>query len=255
MCYWRDYLLAFWALKSFYRFSGATYPLVIHINGFPTRAMLRAFTLHFPGSRIIEQEEADRVVQPMLARCHLDQLSMHRLSNVFIRKLVDFQLLSQTPKILILDSDVLFFRCPEEIVRSAKSNSDNLFLRDCSYCYTITEATAARLFGVTLVPYLNAGLGLVQREQLRLEVIEEFLRHAAVTQGDPTFLEQTLYAIGLSGRTNVKHLPGSYLLSREVGLGFRGVIARHYAGESRSLITSEGINYLIETGFLKAKAG
>src|SRR5271156_6986122 len=41
LCYWRDYLQAVWALKTFYRFARVDCPLVVHIDGFITRRMRR----------------------------------------------------------------------------------------------------------------------------------------------------------------------------------------------------------------------
>jgi hypothetical protein len=132
------------------------------------------------------------------------------------------------------------------------SGNNAQFMRDCSYCYTVPLCVIERLVG-TVVPHLNAGLGLLNVGALDLETIEDCLQHSEVTQGDPTFLEQTLYAIGLR-TSNVSHLPSCYLLSMELGLGFRGLVARHYAGDSRGLMTIEGMTHLIAQGFLTAQS-
>jgi hypothetical protein len=250
-CYWRDYLLALWALKSFYRSSGVQYPLVVHIDGFATSKMLWAFKSHFPGMRIVTHEEAENQVCPFLLERKFDHLLGYRASNVFIRKLVDSQVLSNSARVMVLDSDVLFFARPDELIYAAEEGDGSRFMMDVSSQYTISESFFKRRYGIDLIPSLNAGLGVVHKRDIELGFINECLTDAAITNGDPSFLEQTLYAIALSCSGNVSHLPQPYLLSVRKGLGFEGVVARHYAGDSRPLMTTEGMPHLIDSGLLR----
>lgn len=251
VCYWRDYLLAVWALKTFYRFADVDYPLMVHIDGFVTRRMVRVFTRHFPGVTIVRQDDADQVVRPLLASRRLYNLLSQRTRNVFVRKMVDCHLLSQSPTILIMDSDVLFFKRPAHLLDTTLQGHDALFMRDCSYCYTAPIPVIEHLVGRPVAANVNGGVGVIKREALDLQTIEDCLRHSEITSGEPTFLEQTLYAVGLCA-SSVSYLPSCYLLSMKPGVGFRRIIARHYAGDSRELMTSEGITHLIRQGFLTA---
>jgi hypothetical protein len=249
LCYWRDYLQAVWALKTFYRFARVDSPLVVHIDGFITRRMRRVFTRHFPGARIVGQDESDKIAVPLLAKRGLIRTLSERTRNVFVRKMLDFNLLARGRKILVLDSDILFFGRPTDLLDATLEGSDALFMRDCSYSYTAPLGVIERIVGTPVIPYLNAGLGILNPAALDLETIEDCLQHSEVVEGDPTFLEQTLYAVGLR-RSRVSHLPPSYLLSMDSGQGFRGLLARHYAGDSRELMTTEGMTHLIGQGFL-----
>jgi len=251
VCYWRDYLLAVWALKTFYRFANVEYPLTVHFDGFVTRRMVRVFKRHFPGVTLVSQEEAERVVSPLLESRGLHNLLSQRTRNVFVRKMVDCYLLAQSPKVLIIDSDVLFFKRPAHLLDTALVEQDALFMRDCSYCYTAPLPVIERLVGRPIVANLNAGVGLIRREALDLQKIENCLQHAELTGGDPTFLEQTLYAVGLCA-SRVSYLPSHYVLSMEQSTDFQRTVARHYAGDSRALMTSEGMAHLIRQGFLTA---
>lgn len=251
VCYWRDYLLAVWALKTFYRLADVDYPLTVHIDGFATRRMITTFTEHFPGVTIVRQEEADQIVLPILASRGLYNLLAERARNVFVRKLLDIHLLAQRPHTLMMDSDVLFFQRPTHLLDNTLMESDAVFMRDCSYCYTAPLSVIERVVGRPIARYVNGGMGLIRREALDLQRIEDCLRHPEMTEGDPTFLEQTLYAVGLCA-SRVSHLPSCYVLSMKPDVGCERMVARHYAGDSRELMTNEGITHLIGQGFLTA---
>src|SRR3954469_2897574 len=64
MCHQGDYLSAIWALKSFYYYSRASYPLVIRVQGNSPRVLRERLRKHFPNARLVLQQEADRVVEP-----------------------------------------------------------------------------------------------------------------------------------------------------------------------------------------------
>jgi hypothetical protein len=70
-----------------------------------------------------------------------------------------------------------------------------------------------------------------------------------------TMVEQTLYALAFSERSEIEYLPDSYLVSLQPCADMRSLIARHYAGASRSLFTLEGLPALIAAGFLKRLNG
>jgi hypothetical protein len=76
------------------------------------------------------------------------------------------------------------------------------------------------------------------------------LGYPAVADGEPARLEQTLYAL-LASESGITQLSDRYSCRLETGLGFDRVVARHYAGESRPLLTREGMPYLVASGFLQ----
>jgi hypothetical protein len=251
LCYWRDYLCAMWALKSFYRFSGARYPLVIHIQGFATPLMLRRMRKHFPDARIVTEAEADPLVERWLAERDLHQLLVRRKQNPFILRLCDFFITCRTPYLMMFDSDVLFFDRPAELLAPAQSHTAFVFMRDFSSGYTISPETAREIFGIDMEPLLNAGIAVIKRGAVDLGRCNELLATDAIGNGEPSFQDQTLYALIASESKQLQYLPSTYVLSLEAGRSFNGITARHYAGDSRPLMTSEGMPYLIERGLLE----
>lgn len=255
LCSRRDYLCAIWALKSFYCLSGITCPLAIHVQGQSPDRMIARLRQHFPDARLVLQAEADAFVEPHLARAGLDRLLALRRKTPFMLKMTDFVLMCRAPRLLLLDSDVLFFARARDLIEHARSKSTAaLFQRDVANMYNISPENAFERFGFHLAPCVNSGIALVSRAAVNLDRCEHYLSDDEVARPN-TMVEQTLYALAFSERSEIEYLPDSYLVSLQPYKDMRSLIARHYAGASRSLFTSEGLPALIEAGFLEKLNG
>jgi hypothetical protein len=241
-----------WALKTFYYFSRTNYPLVIHLQGAVPRRVLTRFHRHFPSARVIRQGEADQIVERDLLRRGLVRLANARRYSPFMLKLTDFPMMSRAVHLLTLDSDVLFFRRPSELLGStATPMTVSLFQRDRASTYNLSEPRALAELGVLLAPCVNTGIALFPRDSLDLIRCERYLAHPDVAR--PTgWIEQTLHALCASEQGRVAYLPDTYLLSLDPGLGGHTPIARHYAGPSRHLLTEQGIPALVNHDELNA---
>jgi hypothetical protein len=131
---------ALWAAKSFYASAGVSFPLTVHLQGPRTRALADIFRRHFPAARLISQQAADIHVEPWLRDRGLHRLLQMRRKFFLLMKLVDLRLLARTPLVIYLDTDVLFFRHPGELVITPAdiAATTHLFMRDDYDSYSIT---------------------------------------------------------------------------------------------------------------------
>lgn len=242
-----DWLNLVWALKSFYFYSRRRYSLCIHDDGSLDPAAVSALREHFPGARLIPRNEAEGKIDEALApypRC-----LQFRRSNHLSPKLFDFGLFLTAPRMLLLDSDILFFAEPAELLRRIEDpdyhrNSVNA---DVSSAYTIEPRAAKLAWALEMPERFNSGLGLIHRESLRFDWMEEFLAAPGI-EDHFWRIEQTLYAL-CSARFGVELLPPEYdvRLVRAVGQG----PCRHYIGAIRHWMYSEGMRELVRRKFLE----
>lgn len=254
LCHRGDHLCAIWALKTLYRMSGVRWPAVVHVQGVCTATMMRRFRNHIPDARVIAQGQADARVREVLGdRC--PRLLEARRQSPFMMKLIDPVLLASSERIVILDSDVLFFRAPRELCAHVeKAPADAwLFQRDPASTYNLTEADAASAFGIRMPERVNSGIAVVPRSLVDLDLCERLLEHPDVSRPSG-WIEQTLFALCAGARGRVEYLPPSYAISLERGLDYGAFTARHYAGPSRPLLTDEGMPYAALHGCLGAHA-
>lgn len=244
-----DWLNLVWALRSFYRFAGVNYRLCIHDDGTLPTAAFPHLRRHFPQARVIARPQADAVVERLLAgypRC-----LAFRKENHLALKLFDTLAFAQSERLLVFDSDLLFFRRPAALIKLLEDPSfhRNVFNADFDSAYTVSPDLVESRLGFRLQERINSGLGLVHRASLRLDWIEEFLGLPGIREGHFWRIEQTLFAL-CSSRWGVELLPEpDYTLSLEPGINGRPF--RHYVGAIRHLFYREGIRHLVRTGFLK----
>jgi hypothetical protein len=243
-----DWLNLIWALKSFYAASGRRYALCIHEDGTLDPFALSSLQRHFPTARIIRRQEADQRLAHELRE--FPRCLQFRKANLLALKVFDFIALLQADRMVLFDSDLLFFDEPTAYLSRLEEGNYrlNAFNADCESAYTVdAEAVRARL-GYELLARVNSGFGIVHRDSIKLEWIEEFLALPGLTEGHFWRIEQTLYAL-CSSRYGAELPPQEYEVSLQAGVPPR--IFRHYVGAIRHLMYEEGIAHLVQDGFLK----
>jgi len=244
----QDWLNLMWTLKSFYAASGRHYALCIHEDGSLADSETETLAHHFPDARIIKRALADAKVAKLLRE--FPRSRSFRDTNVLAPKIFDFAAFLESDRMALFDSDLLFFAEPKTYLQRIEDRTclRNTFNSDIDDAYTVEPGAVRELIGHPLHPRVNSGLGLVHRESIRRDWIEEFLSLPGLLDGHFWRIEQTLFAL-CSSRYGVELLPDEYTLRLEPGIG--GRCFRHYIGEIRHLMYSEGIATLVKAGFLE----
>ncbi len=243
----RDWTNVLWALKTFYHYSGVDYPLYIHDGGLEEfqRQHLKD---HFPNARLIAAREGDEIVTGEFERRGWTRSLAYRKKNLSTRKLFDFFTMSKADVMISIDSDVLFFANPVELV-SNYQDGINLYNRDCQYGYSLSLDDLRGEFGVHVPPHINSGLSRIYCRSIDFDRIDRWLQHEGLYSND-WVTEQTLHAL-CSSLHGTALLPSSYLVSTEPGFPER-LVAKHYPGFFRPLLYQEGMMRLLQAGFLDA---
>ena len=243
-----DWLNLMWGLKSFYATSGRSYALCIHDDGSLDVAALGYLARHFPDARIVSRKEADVLVEERLRDFPLSR--EFRRSNPLAPKIFDFAAYLEADRMVVFDSDLLFFAAPTEFLRRVEdpAYTRNTFNADAGDAYAVDRDVAKALIGHELIQRFNSGFGLAHRQSLRLDWIEEFLGLPGLRAGHFWRIEQTLYAL-CSSRFGVELLPREYTLDFVPGINGRPF--RHYVGGIRHLMYGEGMAELSKRGLLR----
>lgn len=239
-----DWLNCIWTLKSFYAVSNRRYALCIHEDGSLAENDVETIAAHFPDARIIRRAEADARANEALKS--FPKTLRFRQTNRLGPKLIDFIAYLESDRLALFDSDLLFFSEPTAFIEKVEDPNYrlNIFNSDCGDAYDVSS----EVVGHTVVPRINSGFGLVHRDSLPVEWIEEYLGIADVADGFFWRIEQTVIAL-CSSRYGAELLPDEYTVRLEKGLGTRPF--RHYVGAVRHLMYSEGMRKLQGSGLLK----
>jgi len=242
-----DLLNMVWALKSFYRMSASTFKLCIHDDGTLQAASRELLSTHFPNARLLLRSDADRVMKEVLQSYPL--CKQLRASHCLALKLFDFLHYLESDRMLLIDSDVLFFCHPTELLRRIEDPTYllNTVNGDVKDSYTVTADDVRAQCGFSLQSRFNSGLGLIHRKSVTFPAVERFLALPTITS-HPWLIEQTLFAL-CSSQHGAQLLPREYDVSLATPLEARP--CRHYVGAIRHLFYDEGIRKLVQNSFLR----
>jgi hypothetical protein len=243
----RDWRNALWALKTFYAYAGVRYPLYIHDGGWLS-SQAKELQRHFPNATLVGWQEADRTVEPFLEEHGYLNSLRYRRKNGLTRQLFDFFLLSQAEYVVILGSDLLFFRPPEELLVPHDEVRANRYARDSDYFYSMTLDEIERASGVRPPPYFNTGPSLVRRGSIDFAMIDRCLGEPKMFD-DNWVTEQTLHAICGTLHGGADYLPSTYAVEPHAA-GPAALVCKHYPGGFRQRLYDEGMAYLLQQGFI-----
>jgi len=217
------------AAASFEQHTGRCWKFFIHEDG-TVDEVAREKILHvFPDATFVSRREADAKMQDVLKfypAC-ADQRSRH---NLFL-KFSDFAAFAPGQRFLVLDSDVIFYRPPKEILDWVDSGAETcLYNEDTKEKYCIPRGHIGEALGIDLWPRFNSGLVLLPSAAVDLSLAEKLVTAFRTTAHHPQFFEQTLYGLMASAWGLGGALPPAY----EISWGYlrqRGAVCRHYVGD------------------------
>ncbi len=235
-----EWRLAAWMLASFFDATERRWPVVIHDDGTLPSDARGTLARLFPGTRFISRQEADSALSFFLKAFPFCET--YRASHTLALKIFDVPHFATGDRFILLDSDLLFFRYPHEIIQWVESGYDACwFNEDVAEGSLLSASEAKEELDVTLWPRVNSGLCLLSKGMVDFDLCDRALAETSLLRGHIWRVEQTLYALCASKHGKGGLLPKEY----EVTLGKHGsgdAVARHYVGAVRDRFYGEGLD-------------
>jgi hypothetical protein len=234
-----DWELAAWMLASWFHFSERAWPVVIHDDGTLTAEAADTFKKLFGDPEIIARAKADAEMEKVLKPFPF--LYEYRELHPMALKILDARHFNKGERMLVFDSDLLFFDYPREIMDWVEKGSHECFFNeDVAEASLVSVEEAKAELEVTLWERVNAGLALIYTPAIDFEFCDRVLAETGILRGNIWRVEQTLYALCASRKNEGGLLSKRY----EVSLGKHSapdVVARHYVGAVRDRFYGEGL--------------
>ena len=217
----------------------------LHDDGTLSDGEMACLRDHLPGAIIVERREADNRAGEALEP-YPTLLAWRSTGQVMPLKWLDVALWESAPRLLYVDSDVLFFREPSLLLREARAASGRgLFNRDLDTVYPVTPDAVRARFGFELLSRINAGLYVIDRAAVDLDRLEAWLTDPFFDEIREAYIvDQMLHAMLACGsEAGAGYLPDTYdmLFSKTVDR----LVCRHYAGWFRHGFVLEGMAHLL----------
>ncbi len=210
-------------------------PPPIRVLGDGTLSARRAALLRrlLPGAEIVDDAEIEARIPARLPPSRYPLIHYYRQQKPIVRKLTDVFSLCDAPQ-LLLDSDMLFFRPPAEMIDWLAAPSGLLAMRDIKDAYGYSPALLRSLAGAPIPSAVNIGVfGLAGRD-LDWDEIEGWIRVLTETEGLKYNLCQALAAL-LFARAPHRILDASdyRLLPDRAESRAPTAVMHHYVAESK----------------------
>jgi len=169
----KDFLRSFWALKSFFYYSNLSARLVIQDDGTLTEEMIELYKKHFP--KCIVNTNNDDELQEALTGYPMCQffLGHHAIS----KKLFPPLLLSKTDYVMIMDSDILWFKQSNTITNCVKKGLPFYVDGGSDGAYVRNQKFMQNKLGIYPADRVNTGIvGYQKSKFLDLEFIESAIQ-------------------------------------------------------------------------------
>ncbi len=230
-----------WSLLSFLNYSGLCPQIIIHDDGTIKPPSARILAARFNNLRVLFRSEADRMIDQRRDIPLVIKQARQRGHRV-LAQLVDVILLSAGRKIMVMDSDVLFFKRPEEIIKfvNGQTNYQALVSRQYGSYDLLMDKVYARkhdLIGKQ-AGYMNPGFIAYDKNSITMEMLADYFQH---TRRGPDSFFMPMAGWGcLLAQINFAFLPPEKYIMK--GRPDANVTMKHFTGPRRHEFFAYGID-------------
>jgi hypothetical protein len=252
----RDWLNALWTLKSLRAHCGGDFSLTVYLDFNVGPDVRSIFETHFPGVRIPLHEWLDEQVRLKLTPIAPTLAALWRAHHSpTLYKMVNAWICARNPRLLYLDPDVLFFAVPTELLAFIETGGAEkvlgLFnctklppadLADCG-AFSVNESEVTRKYGLELPRDFNAGIGVIQHNNIDWPFLEQVLAAIRWTPDRTLLLDQTCLAL-LAARDGWERLDRKRYLLDDGAFSSETVAAHYFGSNRRDAFYVEGIPHV-----------
>ncbi len=196
-------------LHSFQRFAGVNIHATIIDDGTFDEELIALVKTTFPTTTtIVLTAEIDRLLEQQLPEKKFPVLRQRRITYPHLRKLTDVHILPGGGPKLVLDSDMLFFHQPVELLQWLANPKGMLFMRDVSESYGYSTPLMKELSGATTIPErVNVGVAGIPSALINWPKVEWWTAQMLAKEGSSYLQEQALTAM-IAANWDYRFLPG-----------------------------------------------
>ncbi len=185
-----------------------------------------------PGVKIITKEEIDRNFLLKLPLNDFPYLHHKRKVYPHIKKLTDIHTITDSSYKLVLDSDMLFWNHPTEIIDWLKNPNGALHMIDCEESYGYSKNLMKSLCQIEIPNLVNVGAIGLNSKSINWIAVEHWAKTLEATEGSSYFLEQALSAMIIANQQRTILAAQDYIVNPKNGEERKKVLG-HYVDLSK----------------------
>ena len=197
-----------YCIQSLTKVSAARFQFILIDDGTFDQELISRINTQLPGATVITAD----VIASNLARLLPANAYpfIHQKRGVYphLKKLTDVHSLRENSWKVVLDSDMLFWSEPAELINWLNAPTQPLHMIDCVEAYGYSKPLMEQLCGCPVTPLINVGAIGLESAGIDWAKLEEWIKVLEEQEGASYYLEQALTAM-LIGDTAATVLPAA----------------------------------------------
>lgn len=196
-----------------------------------------------PNVSLVLKTEIEKNLESILPKNEHPYLHHKRKVYPHIKKLTDIHTLNPNTFKLVLDSDMLFWNEPTEIINWLKNPNGALYMLDCDESYGYDRDLMQRLCGFEIPKLMNVGAFGLNSDIINWNNLESWCKTLEEKQGASYFLEQALSAMLIANENKTILIREKYIVNpNDDNLG----TLFHYVDLSKEKYFNSDWKYFVE---------
>lgn len=223
-----DVEILLWSLKSLFLYSGKRWDLCIVDGGI--RRSQRTLRAHFPGLQMFLEPELTAATLELVKEFPETMAFRANKGYVPAKKIIDIPWILRRSKFLLMDSDILFFQKPDDLLSRLEDESYN------RYSFS-TDSLG-----------INSGLAIIPCHDISFSRVEAALCGMSSERRHTWQVEQNLFSDLAKDEFDL--LPPSYAIE-PITQSYEELVCCHFVHVCRDRFFRNGIMQLRRAGFVK----
>ena len=196
--------------------------------------LIERIHIQIPCAEIITQKIIEQNLHQNLPLDKYPYLHQKRRVYPHIKKLTDIHTILHNPWKLVLDSDMLFWNEPAQMIDWLKNPNNPLHMVDCEESYGYSYKLMEALCGFKMRNLINVGAIGLNSRQINWDSIENWAKTLEEKEGASYYLEQALTAMLVSNSGSVILNANEYVVNpnKQMIINKNGVL-HHYVDLSK----------------------
>ncbi|MBB6235496.1 hypothetical protein HDC90_000093 [Pedobacter sp. AK013] len=211
-----------------------TFRFILIDDGSFDQDLINQVKQQMPNVKLILKNEIENNLELKLPTSAYPFLHQKRKIYPHIKKLTDIHTIDDNPFKLVLDSDMLFWNEPTELIDWLKNPNGCIYMLDSEESYGYDKALMETLCGFTIPNLMNVGTFGVNSNSINWNNIENWAKSLEEKQGASYFLEQALSVMVVANQKKTILNKEEYIVNpHERGSTFNRSKLHHYVDLSK----------------------
>jgi hypothetical protein len=216
---------------SLVKFSNEKFQFYLIDDGTFNERIINNLNVKMPGVKIVNKQKIEENLNFKLPQKNFNFLRKKRTIYPHLKKLTDIHSCEENDFKLVLDSDMLFFEEPQQLIEFIKIGQGCIHMEDCEESYGYSNTLMEKLSQSKIPSLINVGVIGIRTEYINWDEINNWINILEIEEGTSYFLEQALSAMIIASHNKYLLDPNKYIVNP---ISFdQGHILHHYVDLSK----------------------